>query len=408
MANLPDHLLWTLLFVLLLSLSRTSSSRTSPSTSALFDVLDFGADPTGAADSTQAFRDAWTSACGRGDFFATVAVRSGRYLLRPVRFRGPCKSRHVSVRLGGATLVAPPDYRVLGGSSSWLNFDGVSNTSVHGGVLDAKGPSLWACKDSGRDCPDGATTLSFTNSNNIRIKDLTSMDSQMFHISINRCRNVRIQGVRVKADGNSPNTDGIHVQLSTNVLILHSDIATGDDCISIGPGTQNLRVQRIRCGPGHGISIGSLARSENEPGVQNIIVRNTTFQGTQNGLRIKSWARPSNGFVRGVHFIDARMINAQNPIIIDQNYCPYGSRTCPNQESSVKISDVLYRDIQGTSASPIAVRFDCSTKNPCTGIRMRNVYLTCLDDEVTRSACANANGEALGTVRPRSCLFENS
>lgn len=80
-----------------------------------------------------------------------------------------------------------------------------------------------------------------------------------------------------------------------------------------------------------GCSIGSLARSENEPGVQNIIVKNTTFQGTQNGLRIKSWARPSNGFVQGVRFINARMINAHNPIIIDQNYCPYDSQTCPNQ-----------------------------------------------------------------------------
>ncbi|KAI3416676.1 uncharacterized protein J3R85_015239 [Psidium guajava] len=403
MANLADQIVWTLLFLLLLLLSRPSSS-----TFTLFDVLDFGADPTGAADSTQAFRDAWMSACRRGDAFTTILVRRGSYLLGPVRFRGPCKSRHVSMRMGGATLVAPPDYRVLGGGSSWLNFDGVSNASVHGGVLDAKGPSLWACKDSGRDCPDGATTLSFTNSNNIRIKGLTSMDSQMFHISINRCRNVRIQGVRVKADGDSPNTDGIHIQLSTNVLILHSDIATGDDCISIGPGTQNLRIQRVRCGPGHGISIGSLARSENEPGVQNIIVKNTTFQGTQNGLRIKSWARPSTGFVRGVHFIDAKMINAHNPIIIDQNYCPYDGQTCPDQESSVKISDVLYRGIQGTSATPVAVRFDCSTENPCTGIRLRNVYLTCIDDEVTLSSCANANGEALGTVQPRSCLYEDS
>ncbi|XP_030472990.1 polygalacturonase-like isoform X1 [Syzygium oleosum] len=403
MANLPDHLVWTLLFLLILSLSRASSS-----TFTLFDVLDFGADPTGAADSTQAFCDAWTSACGRGDIFVTILVRNGSYLLGPVRFGGPCKSRHVSMRMRGATLVAPLDYRVLGGGSSWLSFNGVSNTSIHGGVLDAKGPSLWACKDSGRNCPDGATTLSFTNSNNIRIKDLMSMDSQMFHISINRCRNVRIQGLRVKADGNSPNTDGIHVQLSTNVSILRSDIATGDDCISIGPGTQNLRIQGVRCGPGHGISIGSLARSENETGVQNIIVKNTTFQGTQNGLRIKSWARPSNGFVQGVHFINARMINAHNPIIIDQNYCPYDSQTCPNQESSVKISDVLYRGIQGTSATPVAVRFNCSAENPCTRIQMRNVHLTSLDDEVTRSSCANANGEALGTVQPRSCLYENS
>jgi hypothetical protein len=32
----------------------------------------------------------------------------------------------------------------------------------------------------------------------------------------------------------------------------------GDDCMSIGNGTHNLHVSKVICGPGHGISIGSL------------------------------------------------------------------------------------------------------------------------------------------------------
>lgn len=64
--------------------------------------------------------------------------------------------------------------------------------------------------------------------------------------------------------------------------------------------------------------------------MQNVTVWKTVFTGTQNGLRIKSWARPSNGFVKGVRFIDAVMQNVQNPIIIDQNYCPH-NLNCPGQ-----------------------------------------------------------------------------
>lgn len=75
----------------------------------------------------------------------------------------------------------------------------------------------------------------------------------MFHIVIDRCHNVRVQGVKVTAAANSPNTDGIHVQMSSSVTILSSNIATGDDCISIGPGTTNLWIENIACGPGHGI-----------------------------------------------------------------------------------------------------------------------------------------------------------
>lgn len=75
----------------------------------------------------------------------------------------------------------------------------------------------------------------------------------MFHILVDSCENVKLQGVKVSAPGNSPNTDGIHVQYSSRVTIMNSRIGTGDDCISIGPGTSNLWIENIACGPGHGI-----------------------------------------------------------------------------------------------------------------------------------------------------------
>ena len=85
------------------------------------------------------------------------------------------------------------------------------------------------------------------------IKGVLSVNSQMFHIVINGCNNVRLQGISIKAPESSPNTDGIHVQLSSNIAIVRSIIRTGDDCISIGPGTCNLWIERVKCGPGHGI-----------------------------------------------------------------------------------------------------------------------------------------------------------
>ena len=96
-------------------------------------------------------------------------------------------------------------------------------------------------------------TLGFTNSMNIIIDGVTSLNSQLYHIVINGCKNVKVQGAKVSASGASPNTDGIHVQLSTDVTILSSNIGTGDDCISIGAGTTNLWMEDISCGPGHGI-----------------------------------------------------------------------------------------------------------------------------------------------------------
>lgn len=78
------------------------------------------------------------------------------------------------------------------------------------------------------------------------------------------------------------------------------------------------------------ISIGSLAKDLEEEGVQNVTVKDTSLIGTDNGLRIKSWARPSNGFVQRVRFINILMRNVKYPIIIDQNYCPR-NENCPGQ-----------------------------------------------------------------------------
>jgi polygalacturonase len=69
----------------------------------------------------------------------------------------------------------------------------------------------------------------------------------------------------------------------------------------------------------------------------------------------------------------------------------------------VKISDVLYHNIRGTSATQIAIKFDCSAKNPCTGIRLEKVNLIC-PNQVAQSFCTNAIGKTLGSIQPNSCL----
>ncbi|XP_065858849.1 polygalacturonase-like [Euphorbia lathyris] len=368
-----------------------------------YNVLKYGARPNGVTDSTKAFLNAWAEACDSTNS-TMIYVPKGRYLVSPMIFKGACKSPSITFRIDG-TLWAPQDYTILASSSNWLSFEGVSGVSILGGSLDAKGASLWACKlAKSPNCPSsGATSLSFTNSNNIKIKGLLSLNSQMFHIVFNGCKDVYVQNIKVVADGNSPNTDGIHVQLSTDVAIINSTIKTGDDCISIGPGTKNLWVEGVRCGPGHGISIGSLAKTAEEEGVQNVTVKRTVFTGTTNGFRIKSWARPTTGFVQGVRFIDAIMQNVQNPILIDQHYCPH-NLNCPTQVSGLKISDVVYEGILGTSATQVAMKFDCSSKYPCKGIKVSDVKLTHSTRQVVQSFCANAVGKAIGIVQPNSCL----
>ncbi|KAK4750331.1 hypothetical protein SAY87_027780 [Trapa incisa] len=57
----------------------------------------------------------------------------------------------------------------------------------------------------------------------------------------------------------------------------------------------------------------------------------------------------------------------------------------------VKISGVTYKNIRGTSATPEAVTFECSTSNHCTGIHLQDVNLMYMNKAAT-SSCSNVRG----------------
>ncbi|KAL0452854.1 UNVERIFIED_CONTAM: Polygalacturonase [Sesamum latifolium] len=148
---------------------------------------------------------------------------------------------------------------------------------------------------------------------------------------------------------------------------------------------------------------GSLGRDFKEDGVENVTLINSVFSGSDNGLRIKTWGRASKGFVRNIRYQNIVMRNVENPIIIDQNYCP-NNQGCPRQGSGIKISEVSYQNIQGTSATPVAMVFDCSPTNPCRGIKLRDIKLTYLKTNKARSFCKNVGGTSGGVILPQNCL----
>jgi polygalacturonase len=69
----------------------------------------------------------------------------------------------------------------------------------------------------------------------------------------------------------------------------------------------------------------------------------------------------------------------------------------------VKISGVSYEHIKGTSASPVAIKFDCSESNPCWGLKLQDIKLNYPKGSEI-SSCRNTRGSTNGVVIPKSCL----
>jgi hypothetical protein len=61
----------------------------------------------------------------------------------------------------------------------------------------------------------------------IKVKGLTIKNSQQMHFVISQSDSVRVYAVQVSAPGDSPNTDGIHITASTNVVLQDCKIGTG-------------------------------------------------------------------------------------------------------------------------------------------------------------------------------------
>ncbi|KAK7327674.1 hypothetical protein VNO77_21761 [Canavalia gladiata] len=184
-----------------------------------------------------------------------------------------------------------------------------------------------------------------------------------------------LNALTISAPDESPNTDGIHIERLFDVKILNSDIQTGDDCVSLGDGSKKVTVQNVNCGPGHGISVGSLGKYQNEQPVSGLLVKNCTMKNTDNGVRIKTWPNtPGQITITDMHFEDIVMINVRNPIIIDQEYCPWNQ--CSKQNpSKIKISKVSFKNIRGTSTTKEGVTLLCSKGVPCEQLEMSNIDL---------------------------------
>ncbi|KAK4477799.1 hypothetical protein RD792_017061 [Penstemon davidsonii] len=369
----------------------------------IFKVTNFGAIPDGKTDNSKAFVGAWAKACStRG---GVVEVPLGTYKLSSATFQGPCNGETLFRIKGTIKASNGPSLD----QEYWIEFRDIDGFTILGnGTFDGKGKSAWSynnCHKSSN-CDHPPVSIRIISVKNSVIRGINSKNSKWFHFHIALCDNVLVNNIDIIAPANSPNTDGIHISNSNNIRIRNTRISTGDDCISIGDGNTNINITRVLCGPGHGISIGSLGKYKNEEDVRGITVTNCSFTNTDNGLRIKTWAPSTvSTTVSDVTFANINMNNVKNPVIIDQYYCPHSS--CSHQgESDITIKGVKFINVKGNSASKVGVDIQCSKSKPCKDILLSGMNLKYKGTgQPTTASCSNAGLIFVGPNQTPSRCF---
>ncbi|XP_047147375.1 polygalacturonase-like [Vigna umbellata] len=342
---------------------------------------------------TPDLKSGWKEACASKE--PVEIYFSGKYTLRHVELKGPCKGP-VKITIDGQ-IKAPVNQKDLGGDH-WIKISNVNDLTLSGtAIFDGQGASAWKENECSKNsnCKIGMN-FGFHFVNNSIVSGITSKDSKHFHANVLDCKNFTFDGFKVSAPQNSPNTNGIHIEKSTSVNVLNANIGTGDDCVSLGGGSNQVLVQNVTCGPGHGISIGSLGKHKKEESIDGITIKGCTLKETDNGVMIKTLpSEPETVTITNLVFEDITMENVKNPIIVDQEYCP-SNQCSKKQPSKVKISKVTIKNIKGTSATKEGMILDCSSV-PCEDVEISNVDLK-FNGTPTIAVCSNVKPKITGNV----------
>ena len=276
----------------------------------------------------------------------------------------------------------PVGYYWFTNTPNFISGGSLANIEISGyGAIDGQGTPWWPF--AGTNNAKRPIMISLGSCNRQLVQNVTLSNSPMFHIAISSSQNSTVSGVTVQAPASSHNTDACDVS-GTNILVQNCNISVGDDNYTCGGGTHDVLITNNAYGNGHGCSIGSYT---DKGGVSNIIIINCTFNGTQNGVRIKSDVG-RGGVVQNISYLNLGMTNVNFPIQLYAYYLQVGtpSSVTPGYAAAQPLAaisstpafrNIIYSNITATSASgyPIGIVW-ARTEMPATNIIFNKLNFT--------------------------------
>ncbi len=400
----------------------------------IYDVRQFGAKGDGKTLDTAAIQKALDE-CGNAGG-GTVRFPAGTYLSKPISLR----SKTTLLVEEGAKLQATGEQAAfLKSGTNWLAAQSGSDfipfisgkkltdvTITGKGTIDGAGENWWGPAEEARRKTPGFTLprpnlIVLNDCNNVRMEKITLQNSPKFHFVPTDCEDVVVEGVTVRAPSHSANTDAIDPSRCRRVLITKCDIDVGDDNIAIKSGKkvpghefacEDITVTDCIFRHGHGMSIGS----ETAGGVRNVTVRNCTFEGTENGLRIKS-QRGKGGVVENISYSNITMKNVDPAITLTCYYMyslrrrPRAADPLPKMTAAQPVTETtpIYRNIRISNLKATCEKsagiIVGLPESPISDVVLENVEITAATRPDDPKCQGHSTQERAGDTQGRSSVY---
>ncbi|MES2393708.1 MAG: glycoside hydrolase family 28 protein [Acidobacteriota bacterium] len=280
-----------------------------------------------------------------------------------------------------------------------------------GGVIDGRGDSWWVKPSQPR-----PRMIFLEHCTHVLMEDITVENSPSWQIVPYRSEDLVFRNMKVLApEPAGHNTDGIDPFSSKHILIEHVYIDTGDDNVAIKsgePGTvggdgasEDITIRDCVFMKGHGLSVGS----EVSGGVKHLRVERVTFDGTTQGIRVKS-GRDRGNDIGDFVYKDITMQNVGTAVQITDYY---GEKKGVNPsnigEAAVgpltpHMHDIVIENLTVKSAK-VGLEIAGLPEAAVQGVVLKNVHITAAkagriayaDVQGTDVAVKGADGEGVGS-----------
>lgn len=206
------------------------------------------------------------------------------------------------------------------------------------------------------DRPTPPRCVFFTGCRNVKVEDITMVNQPAgWSYWIHDCDYVTVDKIKIEAEVEYPNNDGIHINSSRNVTVSNSSITCGDDCIIVRANNVSLKENKV---------------------CERVVVTNCNLTSYSSGIRI-AWI--NDGVIRNCAFSNLVFTDCSCGIdffLPFLRHNPDNPGTADIGREATLIENMTFDNIIMDKAFTAPINFDINPRPEVKVEAIRNIYFS--------------------------------